>query len=108
MAFEVHTAEDFEKYTIVELKQKRIIANFAIKTAREELDKDDRAPRALDHYLSERKAINETLRQKLYKGGPPAQSIGLKPVNMAGQSGKDTPRKNVVSMEDILKIYKGV
>ena len=94
-----HSAEDFEKFTVAQLKTKRALVNkLMIGSLRNdpEMRDDPRQPGALAHYLAERKAINQALYQKLYgDDGPPAQVMKMDALGMAGQGkvpGKGRPQ----------------
>ena len=106
-----HTVDDFMQHDLGALMQKRIRASMAVQAAREGLEEgDSRGQRALDYYLGERKRINQAIQHKRFgEAGPPAQAIGLKPVSMAGAARTDRNnggRQGVVSMDDVLAIFK--
>ncbi len=84
--YERHTVEDFLKYNLQELFKRRFMANLAIRAAREELENDYRAPKALEYYLAEREAINGAIKQLRWNGSPPNQQIELKQLNFGSQA----------------------
>lgn len=88
MSFQRHTKEDFLKHGLQELVKKRIYANVCILAAKEALEEgDERAQQALDHYLDERRVINEAIYELKYGGdGPPDQVTHLKPISVTGKS----------------------
>ena len=112
IAFPAHTVETFLKYNEQQLRQKRLLANVAIRAARESLeDGDERAPRALEYYLEERRLINEALQRKVHgEEGPPAQEIALKALTMAGAAKRDSgqsQRLGVASLDEFLRLFEG-
>jgi len=104
-AFPAHTVETFLQYDIGQLRQKRFMANLAIQTARGESE-DERAPAALDYYLKERRLINLAMQEQMYEDGPPAQTMGMKPVSMSGAAKGGEKRRNVVGIEEFLEMFK--
>jgi hypothetical protein len=108
-AFVRHNVEDFLKYDLGELSQKRLLASLAVRAAREALDEGDpRAPKALEYYLAEREAINGAISiLKFGDEGPPNQTVGMQPLSMAGRSrGRGRAPRGVVQMEDLLQMFQ--
>jgi hypothetical protein len=104
-AFQKHTVGDFAKYELPALYKARFMANLCIRTAREGLEeRDERAPKALAHYLEERAVINGALRAKKYPDGPPAQQIDLKALSVTGDASKRRSRPDPVA--DFIKLWE--
>lgn len=102
-SFQKHTVEDFAKYELPALYKARFMANLCIRTAREEIE-DERAPKALAHYLEERAAINGALCAKKYPDGPPAQQIGLKALSVTGDANDRRSQPDPVA--DFIKLWE--
>lgn len=111
--YKQHTVDDFMKYPPRILLMKRVGASMCIRAAREGLrEGDERAPKALAHYLAERRAINEALHRHWHgDDGPLARTISLRCVSVAGdaafRAGQEQ-RPGVVSLDEFLEPWKRV